>query len=180
MKKILITLSLIVLAGCTNLTPPYNATIANAQMLKGKDVKEVSVGEFETPEKLNRISLRANTLKSSVGDSFGDYLSVALTDELKMAKVWSGISDVVVSGKLVENDVDISGFSTGEGIIKVNFVVTKANQVIYEKEITGTHEFESSFMGSIAITNGQLSYLELTQNLIHILFSDSEFVKAIN
>lgn len=179
MKKLLIALSLIVLAGCTSNTPPYNATIANAQLLKGKGVQEISVGEFETPKALNSISLRAHTLKSSVGDSFGDYLALALTEELKLAKVWSGVSDIVVTGQLVENNVDINGFSVGEGIIKVNFIVTKANDIVFEKQITGENEFESSFLGSVAIANGQLSYVELTQNLIHALFADPEFVEAI-
>ncbi|MFT6985188.1 MAG: hypothetical protein ACJAT7_000996 [Psychromonas sp.] len=178
--KYLLLLSIMILSGCSVATPPYEATVANAQVLKNSDVKPLSVGDFKTDKKLNSISLRASSLNSSVGNSFGDYLTEALTTELKLAQVWSGVSNTVVSGELLKNDVDVSGFSVGTGIISVQFKVKKGDQLVFDKMITANNEFESSFIGSIAIPNGQMSYVDLVQNLVKALFLDPEFIKAVS
>lgn len=178
--KYLLLLSIMIISGCSVSTPPYEPTIANAQAIKISNVKPLNVGNFETPKNLNSIGLRASSLNSSVGNSFGDYLTEALTAELKLAQVWSGVSNTVVSGELLKNDIDISGFSVGTGIISVHFKVKKGDDVVFDKDITANHEFESSFMGNIAIPNGQMSYVDLVQNLVKALFSDPEFIKAIS
>ncbi|MCG6202130.1 hypothetical protein [Psychromonas antarctica] len=178
--RYLLLLTVIILSGCSVATPPYVASISNVQVIKRSDIKALNVGDFKTDKNLNSIGLRASNLSSSVGKSFGDYLTKAITDELKLANVWSGVSDTVVSGELLENDIDISGFSIGTGIISVRFLVKKGDLLIFDKKITATHQFESSFMGNIAIPNGQMSYVDLVQNLVKALFSDPEFIQAVS
>lgn len=178
--RYLLLLSIIIVSGCSVATPPYEPTIANAQVIKINNVKPLNIGQFKTDKKLNRIGLRGSSLNSSVGKTFGDYLTKALTEELKLAKVWSGVSNTVVSGELLENDIDISGFSIGTGVISVKFMVKKGDELVFDKKITANHEFESSFMGNIAIPNGQMSYVDLVQNLVKTLFSDPDFIKAVS
>lgn len=178
--RYLLLLSIMIISGCSVATPPYEPTISNAQVIKKSDVKPLNVGHFKTDKNLNSIRLRASSLNSSVGNSFGDYLTKALSEELKLAKVWSGVSNTVVSGELLENDIDISGFSIGTGVISVKFMVKKGEELVFDKNITANHEFESSFMGNIAIPNGQMSYVDLVQNLVKALFSDPDFIKAVS
>lgn len=113
-----------------------------------------------------------------MNQSFGQYLQAALLQELKGAKLWSGVSPLVVSGKLVENDIDISGFSKGDGTIAVEFTITNNDKVVFNKLVSAKHEWESSFIGAIAIPNGQANYPILIQTLFKTLFTDKAFLDA--
>lgn len=141
-------------------------------------MQEIAVGTIEDSKKLNSISLRGSSLLSPINKSFGDYLEQALESELTAAKLYSGVSSIVISGKLIENDIDVSGFSVGEGKMTVEFVVSNKDAVIFTKSISVTHEFESSFMGNIAIPNGQLNYPVVVQKLCGALFTDPDFMTA--
>lgn len=172
-------LLLVMLSACTMKAPPYQASVENIQPLKLAKVKPLSVGEFNSTKKLDSISLRGSRLVSPSG-TYGIYLTKAIEEELKLAKLWSGVSSTVVSGTLIRNNIDISEFSTGTGDISVNFIVTTDGKIVYERIISADHVFDSSFMGSIAIPNGQSNYMNLVQKLIKNLFSDKAFIDAIN
>jgi hypothetical protein len=177
--KYTILLLAVLLSACTVKAPPYQASIENVQLIKLAKVKELSVGEFSSTKKLNSISLRGTSLVSPEG-TYGDYLSKALEEELKLAKIWSGVSSTVVNGKLISNDIDVSGFSTGTGEISAEFVVSVNEKIVYQGIISATHEFDSSFIGGVAIPNGQSNYMYLVQKLIKNLFSDQAFIEAIS
>ena len=154
------------LSACTIQVPPYSADIGNVSKLKQETVSPLSVGTIKSEKKLNKISLRGSPLISSVGNSYGKYIENALLQELKLAKLWSGVAKKQVTGKVIDQDIDVTGFSEGSSFIKVNFIVSEENIILFEKEIMAEHTFDSSFMGAIAITNGQKSYVELVQKLL--------------
>jgi len=176
--KYTILLFSILLSACTVKAPPYQASIENVQIMKLAKLKELAVGEFSSKKKLNSISLRGTSLVSPEG-TYGDYLTKAIESELKLAKIWSGISSTVVSGTLISNDIDVSGFSTGTGEISAEFIVRENDEIVYQGTISADHEFDSSFMGAVAIPNGQSNYMYLVQKLIKKLFSDQDFIDAI-
>jgi hypothetical protein len=172
-------LCVIILAGCSMHTPPYATAIENNQIIKRSGIQPLSVGSISNDKKLNKISLRGSKMHSSVGNGYGDYLSDALTQELKLAKLWSAVSTTVISGEIIENDIDISGFSKGNGSISVKFVVQSGDNIVFDKVVSTTTDIESSFMGAIAIPNGQANYPLLVQQLIKTLFSDADFINAV-
>ena len=176
--KYLAAFLVLLLSACTMVAPPYKNSMDNLQHLKRSSMQEVAIGNIEDSKKLNSISLRGSNLVSPNNKSFGDYLEQALESELTAAKLYSGVSSIVISGKLIENDLDVSGFSVGEGKMSVEFVVSNKDTVIFTKSISVTHEFESSFMGNIAIPNGQLNYPVMVQKLCGALFNDADFMKA--
>ena len=178
MKKLILLLAF-AMSGCTMMAPPYQVSIENVQQIKNAKAVQMSVGEVSSSKELNSISLRGSKLVSPVGGSYGEYLSDALVQELKLAKLWSGVSDTVISGELVSNDIDVSGFSVGTGEISAKFVVTTNEKIVFEKVISANHQFDSSFVGSIAIPNGQASYKVLVQKLLNNLFTDQQFVEAV-
>lgn len=164
---------------CSIQAPPYEVSIENVQIIKKAKVDKVNVGNITSSNKLNSISLRGSGMYSPVNKSYGSYLSKALEDELKLANLWSGVSATIITGEMLTNDIDVSGFSTGTGKASAKFVVTRNNQVIFNKVIEANHQFESSFMGAIAIPNGQMNYVNLVQKLIKNLFKDKDFILAL-
>ena len=137
------------------------------------------MGTIESSEDLNSISLRGSTMSSPVDKSYGAYISQALEDELKLAKLWTPASATIISGEILTNDIDVSGFSTGTGEASAKFIVTRDNTIVFDKVIAANHQFDSSFLGSIAIPNGQSNYVNLVQKLIKNLFEDEEFITVL-
>ena len=173
-----IALSLLVTA-CSMQAPPYQASLENVQTIKRAKVNQINVAAITTTKKLNSISLRGSSMQSPVNKSYGDYISKALEEELRLAKLWSPVSSTIITGQVLTNDIDVSGFSEGTGEISAKFIVTKDNKVIFDKVIYANHTFDSSFMGAIAIPNGQANYVNLVQKLIKNLFEDKNFVIAL-
>ncbi len=179
MKKLIALLPVILLAACSMNTPPYQASMKNVQTLKSADAQAVQVGEFSAEKGLDKISLRGNKMTSHVGKSYGEYLKAALTDELKLAELWAPASRTIIEGTLLTNDINVAGFVTGNGEISARFVVSTDGKQTFDKTISASNEFDSSFMGAIAIPNAQASYVDLVQTLLNNLFSDPEFIEAI-
>lgn len=177
MRKIIILLSL-VLSACSLQAPPYQVSMENVQAMKKASIEDLNVNKISSPKALDKISLRGSQMSSPVGNSYGEYLTKALEDELKLAKLWSGVSSTVISGEFLSNDIDVSGFSTGTGEASANFKVVRDDEIIFEKVISANIEFDSSFIGAVAIPNGQNNYVTLIQKIISNLINDNDFKKA--
>lgn len=179
MKRIITITLILLVSACSMQAPPYNASLENVQTIKRAKIEPIKVGSITTTKKLNSISLRGSSMLSPVNKSYGDYISQALEDELRLAKLWSPVSSTIITGQVLTNDIDVSGFSEGSGEISANFIVTKNNKIIFEKTISANHTFDSSFIGAIAIPNGQANYVNLVQKLIKNLFENKDFVTAV-
>lgn len=176
-------LSFIVLsAGCTVVAPTYQPDIDHVQVLKKAGDSQASVAGFTLgPHSAgaNNISLRGSSMESPYAKSYPKYVEEALRSELQLAERLSKDPAVQISGTLIENDLDASGFSTGEGVIKVRFVVKHDGNIVYD-EIKEAHtQWESSFVGGIAIPNAVQAYPKLVDALLDDLYADPAFLKAI-
>ena len=171
----------LITGGCTINAPMYDPSADNANLLQDSGAGNVRVEPIRTssPEEHGRISMRAGSMKSPYGITYADYLTKALEEELKLAGVWSSGSNTIISGELIENDVDISGISEGHAHIKARFRITRSEQTIYDRALRADLGFESSFVGAIAIENGMNAYPKVIQKLIRMLFSDKDFIEAI-
>ncbi|MEI8610355.1 hypothetical protein L4D15_02525 [Enterovibrio norvegicus] len=167
-------------SGCSVMAPPYQAGLLAGNDIRGAENVDMKTGHF-TMEKpsLNKIGLRASNLVSPYKNSFSEYLRKGLEEELKIASLWNENSDVVVSAVLLENDVDASGINIGTADLSANFEVNAQGEKIYDRTHSIHHEWDSSFMGAIAITNSQLGYQEAVKKLLRNFLNDPALLSAL-
>ncbi|EGK70402.1 MAG: hypothetical protein GY848_18060 [Methyloversatilis sp.] len=169
-------------AGCSNLPAPhYTGSIENVQRLKATPFS-VKVGRVDAPVTKAApypISLRASPLISPYENSFGSYLAEAIRTELKLAGRLSPDSEIEITGTVLRNDIDVSGFSVAFGDIEARFVVMKGNDVRYDQVKSAHHQWESAFAGAIAIPQAVNEYPRLVQKLLATLYADSAFLNAL-
>lgn len=179
MKKLLpLILLTTFLSGCSMVAPNYSPTVKSVQAVKNSGASALAVSKATASKaSLNKVSLRGNTLKSPYGD-YSSYVEQALKKELSDAGLLDEKSNVSIGTVLTKNNIDTS-MSKGTGDISAIFSVTKAGKKVFEKEISAHEEWDSSFVGAIAIPNAMNAYPTLVNHLVANLFNDKEFLKAI-
>lgn len=161
--------------------PRYTASIDNVQKLKDGAIQPARVGTFRAdPEKDNAktISLRGSSLASPYNNSYAEYLAEALKQELSMAGKLAPDAQIEVSGALQKNDISIP-ISTGTGDITARFIVTRGGAVRYDQVKSIHDQWESSFVGAIAIPRAQEQYPVMVQKLLAELYADPAFIQAL-
>lgn len=181
-RTLLLLLPVAVFAtGCAMNAPHYTPSVDNVQLLKKGGTSMVKVGGFsaiKSDGNANPISIRGSSLNSPYNASYADYLGEALKQELLMANRMAAASDVEIGGELLKNDIDASGFSVGKGNMSARFTVKKAGMVRYDQVKTVQSEWESSFVGAVAIPKAVQEYSNMVGKLLAQLYSDSAFVEA--
>ena len=84
-----------------------------------------------------------------------------------------------ISGDLLKNDIDATGFSVATGDVGARFVVKKGDQVRYDKVKTIHHQWDSSFAGAIAIPVPSKPTPVWCRRLLAALYADAEFIQAL-
>lgn len=141
----------------------------------------MAVGEFSAAKSVNntRISLRGNGMTGGEEGTFTRYLQRAIEAELRTAGRYDGSSATVVSGVLLENDVNAVGVDTGTASLAVKFQVVRDDQLVYDRELATDGSWVSHFMGMIAVQSAMQGYVATVQELIGKLFADPEFAAAV-
>ena len=167
-------------SGCSIVAPHYSASMENVQKLKDSGTLGAKAGSFSGQDvsNANSISLRAASLTSPYG-SYANYLAEAVKQELQLAGKLNAGTDIEVSGILLKNDIDVSGFTTGYGNIEARFVVKSGEKVRYDRIKSAHAEWESSFAGAVAIPRGRDEYPRLVQQLLGTLYADQSFIEAL-
>jgi hypothetical protein len=171
------------LVGCASPAPNYAPSIANVEaMKKALGTATAKNGTITVAPGLpgsESISLRANSMVSPVGKHFGDYISAALRQELELAKLFNAQANTEISGVLLKNNINAGGFSVNDGQIEVRFLVKRDGVVRFDKIKRVEHQWESSFVGAIAIPAAANNYPVMVQKLMSSLVSDADFVTAV-
>jgi hypothetical protein len=172
------------LGACSALQAPnYQSSIDNVQALQGLGNVTMSVGTVKLNEAnagaLNDLTIRGRPYTSPNGD-FAGYLKEALRTDLTTAGKYDQKSTRAIGAVLTRNRLDGSGFSVGEAEVAARFSVTDGAKVMYDKEQAVKHEWESSFVGGIAIPRAAQNYATAVQKLINRLFSDPDFKGAVS
>lgn len=179
---LVVLLSIAALAsGCSLTAPRYTASLDNVQKLKDGGIAPTKVGAFRSePGKDNppAISLRGSSLASPYDNSYAAYLAEALKQELSLAGKLAPDAQVEVSGALQKNDINIP-ISTGSGDITARFIVTRGGTVRYDQVKTIHDEWDSSFVGAVAIPRAQQQYPVMVQKLLTQLYADPAFMQAL-
>lgn len=189
MKTTLIKLfalaSVVLFTGCAQLTMGApQPTAENTANLRRADLAETRVGSFTLdaakPATLDKgHSMRGvNTLQAPINSSFAEYVRESLRVELAAAGLLNPQAAAVISGVLLETQLE-PDIGTGKGLIKVRFTVTRGTEKRYEKDLTAKAEWESSFVGAIAIPAAAQNYEGLYRKLVGQLITDPDFRKAL-
>jgi hypothetical protein len=182
--KLLLSLTLVVAVlstGCTMVAPTYSASLDNVQKIKSGDVQSAKVGTFESTKDKgnpNPISIRGSSLNSPYEGSYAKYLAEALKQELTLAGKFSAGASIEITGVLNRNDID-AAMSKGTGDIGARFVVKRDGAVRYDQVKTIRDEWESSFVGAVAIPRAQQRYPTMVQKLLAALYADDAFIQAL-
>lgn len=186
MKRIRIAvfmLTLIMLTtGCaTYMAPSYTPDYPALDNLKRQKVPKIAIESVEPKnpnETVNKITLRGAMLASASG-SYAQYLEDAIKSDFIDANLLDQNSLLRLSAFLLNNNIDISGFSTGYGKIEAKFSINRNGAAVFVKKIAAETEFESSFAGAVAIPKGQNEYPNLVRELLKKLYTDKEFLNVL-
>jgi hypothetical protein len=170
----------IALAGCAAKAPNYSTSPAATQSLQAARVQPAKVGEFTAaPGAANKsISLRASTMEPPQG-TYSQYLADAIKTELDLVKLYSAASNTEISGVLLRNELETGLAVKGNGLIEAKIVVQRDGSVRFDKTKVATIEWDSNFIGAIAIPRAQQEYSRLVQTLVAQFFGDPDFVTAL-
>jgi hypothetical protein len=171
----------VLLNGCAIMAPSYTPDYSTLDALKRQKISKLAVESVEPKdqnEKVNNITLRGTTLTSPSG-SYAKYLEDAIKSDLTDANLLDAYSLFRLSVLLLKNDINVTGFSSGYGTIEAKFSIKRNGTEILDKNIAVETEFESSFAGAVAIPKGQSEYPNLVRALLKKLYTDKEFINAL-
>lgn len=171
------------LVGCSTPMQAPSATFENTVKLRNAPLAQAAVGNFvleqgKPADKDKAVSVRGHSLTSPVDGSLAKYLQETLRQELQAANLLDANSNTRISGFLVDSDVD-AAMGTGTGSLTARFVVTNADKVAYDRQLSTKLEWESSFMGAVAIPAAAQNYAFLYKKLVGTLFDDPDFRQAL-
>ena len=167
------------LTGCASVVAtPYQATNDNVRNLQTLPGGTVSLGEFTAKNSdLNKLILRTNSYTSPFNNSFAEYLKEALRSELESSGKFNPKSPVVITGELLTNSLD-PAIGTANAHISARIIIKRSNEIVFDKVVHGDSEWESSFIGAIAIPMACQQYGETLKKLLANLYADPSFKKA--
>ncbi len=168
--------------GCASfVAPSYSPDYPSLDRLKAGQLGKVAVGTFQPRDPqapVNKVTLRGANLITPQG-TFSEYLESAMRSDLNELRALDPNAQTRVDAVLLNNAIDVSGFSTGTGVMVVKVNVSKRGTSVLEKTYTANTEFESSFAGAVAIPKGMNEYPRLVRTLLQSIYSDPAFVNAI-
>lgn len=171
-----------VFSGCSTLVPPpYSADYQTLDQLKKQPLDKVGVGAVQprNPDApVNKITLRGARLAGPKG-TFAQYLEDALIQDLKEIAAFDAGAGTRIDATILKNDIDVSGFSTGTGVLDAELTVTRNNKATLKKTYSAKTTFDSSFAGAVAIPKGQAEYGTLVRALLGKVYADPEFINAL-
>jgi hypothetical protein len=172
------------LTGCANvaMTPPQ-ATPANAVKLRAANMAPLAVGSFRLDASKSAgddtsINMRGSNSVHAPGGSFAQYLGDSLRAELQAAGLLDPASGTVVTGTLTKSELD-AAIGTGTAKLGARFVVTRDKAVQYDRELVVDAQWESSFIGGVAIPMAANNYQGLYRKLVGALLDDAAFRSAV-
>jgi hypothetical protein len=170
------------LNGCAYVTAaPYSPNPDNAAVMIKADIGPVAVKAFTAADPSSDERLPGSLkMASPVDGSFASYLTTALREELMQAGKFGLGSTTVVTGTLLENEIGANQFSRSTGHIKARFVVTRAEQTVYDQVKSGSRTWGAApFAGRVAVEMARYRYPNIVQDLMNKLFGDPAFLEAL-
>ena len=170
-------------SGCATKAPGYQTSVDNVQTLAGLGPVRAAVGTVKLDEKnaesLNRLSARGMSIEPPYAGGYAEYLAEALRADLAAAGKLDPNALRSINAVMTANNLDASGINVGVAEVAARFTVTEKGRVLYDRPLQAKHEWESSFMGAVAVMNALHNYNVTVQKLVGQLFADPAFGKAL-
>jgi hypothetical protein len=177
-------LAVLVFAGCANIKlDATGATPATVEKLRSARLAPAQVGAFrlapgKDPAMDTSLSgLRGNSLAPAKG-TWSQLLKDTVLAELTAAGLVDPASSLVIEGLLTDSKVD-AAIGTGTGRLAARFIVKNGSRVAYDKELAADAQWESSFVGAVAIPAAMNQYGALYKSLVAKLVDDPDFRRAL-
>lgn len=179
-KLFTLILMFISMVGCASvkMSPP-SASADTLHKLRAANLASSSVGEFGLAPGLkpgldkSLGGLRGMSLQSA-NESFSQQLKDTVIVELKAAGLYDEKSELQIEAQLLENQVN-AAITTGSAKLAANFTVDKAGKRLFEKSFSVDSQWDSSFIGDIAVPEAINRYSSLYRQLVAKLFDDKDF-----
>lgn len=168
-------------SGCSVMAPNYSASVDNVETLKKAGDFHARVGDFISlagEGNVNPVSLRGTKMASPYQNSYAAYVAEAIRQELILAQRLAPNAGVELSGTLLRNDVN-ADIGTGHAYMKMQLIVKRNDKVSYDRVMSVEHQWDSSFMGSVAIPRAIEEYPVLVRKMLALLYADKDFINAI-
>jgi hypothetical protein len=168
-------------AGCTATGPRYNVNLGNTLALRDAAIAKVRVGEVREDPKAKRnvekVTARAVTVASPYG-SYTAYLREALASEFDHAGMLDTAATTTIDGVLLRNE--LAG-SVGKefAALEAQLTVTRDGLTVWQGTKSARFEWDSAFLGEIAIPRAITNYQVGVQRLIAAFIADPEFIAAL-
>lgn len=172
------------LTGCASVKlPAPTASAPTVEKLRAANLAPAAAGSFAVapgqPAELDRSlsGLRGSSVTAASG-SFSQQLKDELVAALKASGLYDEKAPIVIEGLLTDSKVD-AGASTGTGRLAARFAVTRGGKRVFDKELAVDAQWESSFVGAIAIPAAINQYGALYKALVAKLVDDPAFRAAL-
>src|SRR5215510_9780113 len=176
-------LACLIASGCATKAPGYQTSIENVQTLAGLGPVRAAVGtvklDAKNAESMSRLSARAMTIEPPYAGGYAEYLAEALRADLAAAGKLDPKAPRTINAVMTANSLDASGINVGVAEVAARFTVTDGGRVLYDRQLQAKHQWESSFLGGIAVQNALHNYNVTVQKLVGQLFADPAFGKAL-
>jgi hypothetical protein len=176
------TLALCLLAtGCTINGPRYNPFVGNTLALREAGLDKVAIGEIrkdpQCRDDVDKVKARAMNVTSPYG-SYTAYLRAALAAEFDHADLLDAGSVVSIDGVLLGNTL-AGGKGREFAALQAQLTVTRDGKTAWQGTKSARYEWESAFLGEVAIPRAIANYQIGVQRLIAAFIADPEFVAAL-
>lgn len=176
MKKILFVLPILMLAGCSTMTPPrYSVSVDNVQELKKLKNAKLIVTDLALRDKFDSGCRMMGPIEPADKLTIPQFMAKAFNDELKMAEVYSD------TGTKISGDITKITFSSIDGLTNGNWDITwSLKSSNGEKlEIQNKYQFRSGFDAITACNATADALAPAIQDLIKKTVTNAGFKKLI-
>jgi hypothetical protein len=184
-RALLIALCTLLLPACVSVKlPPAQPVIENISALRDAGIEKVSVGNFTlaagAPQSINKsASARGSPISVEGGGTFTDYLRKTLISDLTAAGKYDASGATSIAGELGENTLHAAGVKRADALLAVRFTVMRDGQKSYDKLLRQAAEWQSSFVGAVAIPDAINHFGEQFRLILLQLYRDQEFQRAV-
>jgi hypothetical protein len=179
--RALALLPLLVLTGCTITAPRYGAHVTNTIALREAGLAKVAIGDVAkdpaAKRDVDRVKARAMTVSSAYG-SYTAYLREALLAEFDHAGLLDSAAAIRIDGVLLKNEL-AGNLDKEYALVEAELRVTRDGVSAYRATKIARYEWDSAFLGEVAIPRAISNYQAGVQRLIAAFIADPEFVAAL-
>nr|WP_251030609.1 MULTISPECIES: hypothetical protein [Pseudomonas] len=164
--------------GCGVTMTRYEPSFQNVKQLKqNAPLQPVREAQVNADPGQGSLMVRMNPISSPAG-SVPLHIQAAINDELRQAGLLDPRADRQLQVQLVKSQLD-AGMANGHGELAARFTLRNGDHVLYETTKDVKRDWNSSFLGAIAIPAAANNYNPMVQDLLKSLYSDPQFAQAL-